>query len=226
LLALLLAGCDDLPGRPILADRPVPPQDEMRFEPLFARRCAGCHGREGKLGPAPPLNDPIFLAIVPEDELVRIIQDGRHGTLMPGFGKPVGGPLSDEQASALAVGLKTHWKKADAGDMSEVKYLPYVGGVGDAARGKEVFAKACAACHGEDGTGGEMAGAINNLAFLSLISDQALRRLVISGRPDLGMPDFANPEGRPPDFQPLTSAQIDDVVALLASWRRVDATNE
>jgi hypothetical protein len=34
------------------------------------------------------------------------------------------------------------------------------------------------------------------------------------------MPAYDDTAGRPADFQPLTSAQIDDLVALLASWRQ------
>jgi hypothetical protein len=86
-----------------------------------------------------------------------------------------------------------------------------------------VFARACAGCHGPQGQGGKnggrQVGAINNPAFLALISDQELRRLAITGRPDLGMPAYDGKEGRPPDFRPLTSAEINDLVALLASWR-------
>ena len=86
---------------------------------------------------------------------------------------------------------------------------------------------ACASCHGERGQGrvfsdekgGKPAGAINVPAFLTLSSDQALRRLVITGRPDLGMPDCTDRQGRPDEFKPLTSREVTDLVALLASWR-------
>jgi cytochrome c oxidase cbb3-type subunit 3 len=84
---------------------------------------------------------------------------------------------------------------------------------------KTVFARACAGCHGEDGRGGAEAGAINDPSFLALISDQALRRLIITGRPDLGMPDYARADGREPDFRPLTSKDVDDLVDLLGYWR-------
>jgi hypothetical protein len=67
-----------------------------------------------------------------------------------------------------------------------------------------------------------MAGPLRNAAFLSLISDQALRRIVITGRPDLGMPNFVALGKTLPGGQPLTNEQIADVVALLASWRTPD----
>lgn len=86
------------------------------------------------------------------------------------------------------------------------------------------FVRACAGCHGSRGQGGETAGAINDPALLSLASDQLLRRLVITGRSDLGMPDYAGTSGRSPDFQPLSSAEIADLVDLLGYWRQVGAT--
>ena len=52
------------------------PTRSPNFDALYATNCAGCHGADGKLGPAPPLNDPLFLAIVPEAELLRIISEG------------------------------------------------------------------------------------------------------------------------------------------------------
>ena len=73
---------------------------------------------------------------------------------------------------------------------------------------------------GAEGQGAEEAGAINDRAFLALISDQALRRVIITGRRDLGMPDYSDSNWRSPKFKPLTSAEIDDLVALLACWRQ------
>ncbi len=64
------------------------------------------------------------------------------------------------------------------------------------------------------------AGAINDRDFLALTSDQALRRHIIVGRPDLGMPDYADPTGRPDGFQPLSAQDVTDVLALLAYWRQ------
>jgi mono/diheme cytochrome c family protein len=219
MLPLLLAlGCD-FPGKPDPKDRPAPEGQITDFGRLFTRHCAGCHGAEGKLGPAPPLNDPIFLAIAPDEELRRTIAAGRRGTPMPAFAHHHGGPLSDDQVQALAGGLKRRWKAKEPASGAPPPYLANPDEAGDAARGRAVFARACADCHGERGEGGDMAGAIASPEFLQLISDQALRRIVITGRPDLGMPSHSN-QDRDADFESLSSRDVSDLVALLAEWRR------
>jgi mono/diheme cytochrome c family protein len=228
LLAALVAGCD-LPGKPLPADRPVPANKVMDFDGLYATRCAGCHGIDGKLGPAPPLNDPIFLAIVPEIELQRVIAEGRtvtpgQNSLMPAFLDKKGGSLTDAQVKVLAEGIKKRWKLSTSPSGSLPAFTAPAG-QGNKDEGARLFARVCAGCHGPGGQGekdGEPldGGAINNQAFLALISDQALRRIIITGRPDLGMPAYDDSEGRPPEFRALTSAEIDNLVALLNYWRQ------
>jgi mono/diheme cytochrome c family protein len=222
LLVVLAGGCD-FPGKPREADRPVPADQVKSFDALYGVRCAGCHGVDGKLGPAPSLNDPIFLAIVPDAELRHVISEGRavsaaQRSPMPAFARTRGGPLTDAQVQVLADGIKKRWRAAAS--MDAPPYLSPAGTKsGDLDEGARVFARACAGCHGRQGLGGEH-GAINEPAFLALISDRALRRTVLTGRPDLGMPAYDGKSGRPADFLPLTSAQIDELVALLASWRQ------
>jgi hypothetical protein len=86
-----------------------------------------------------------------------------------------------------------------------------------------VFARACAGCHGKEGQGVDVDGnrrrKIKDPAFLALISDQQLRRYVITGRPDLGMPPYDGTMGRPDDFKALTADEVDSLVALLSGWR-------
>jgi mono/diheme cytochrome c family protein len=228
-LAALAAGCD-LPGQPDPADRPVPADQVKDFDVLYAMHCAGCHGADGKLGPAPPLNDPMFLAIVPDEELLHVITQGRAVTPaqkspMPAFLRDKGGPLTSAQVKALAEGIKDRWGPGKSEAQSLPPYLA-PGGANRASKdeGAQVFTRACAGCHGSHGQGGKdgerQVGAINNQSFLALISDQALRRYAITGRPDLGMPAFDGHNGRPADFRPLTSAEIDDLVALMAYWRQ------
>ncbi|MDR3634643.1 MAG: c-type cytochrome [Isosphaeraceae bacterium] len=222
LLATLAAGCarTSSPGG---ADRPVPADRVLDFATLYGQNCAGCHGADGQFGPAPPLNDPLFLALVPDTDLAMIIAEGRPETPMPAFSRDAGGTLTDDQVQALADGLKARWK-AERPAAPTPAYSA-AEGHGDRARGQRVFDRACATCHGKDGLGGDgKVGPIHEPAFLALISDQALRRFVITGRRDLKMPNFAGKEGRPSDFQPLTSEDVADVVALLADWRRTSGT--
>jgi mono/diheme cytochrome c family protein len=200
----------------------------MDFDALYTTRCAGCHGTDGKLGPAPPLNDPIFLAIVPDEELLRVITEGRTVTPgqkspMPAFARDRGGPLTAQQVQAVTQGIKARW----GGARPKVELPPYLAPkeAGDKDRGGKIFSLACAACHGDMGLGAEQAGALNDRAFLALISDQALRRVIITGRRDLGMPDYSDPNWRSPEFNSLTSADINDLVALLKDWRQGRSSN-
>jgi mono/diheme cytochrome c family protein len=238
--AALAVGCDRIrlrsTGGITTADTAIDDfagaSDAARFDRLYKTNCAGCHGADGKLGPAPPLNDPIFLAIISDEELARVIQNGRRGTPMPAFGESKGGSLNPFQVVSLAEGIKHRWKPAQATPPTLLAYalaqrvaaLPTVEA---AEAGVKVFARACANCHGTDGKGDpgdSQPNAIHEPNFLALISDQALRRIVITGRADLGMPDFAGKNGRSVDFQPLDSQDIANLVALLSSWRAAEST--
>jgi cytochrome c oxidase cbb3-type subunit III len=243
-----LAGCDTkLPGKPNPADRPVPIEKVLTFDTLYARNCAGCHGKDGSHGAAPPLNDPLFRAIVPIGELTMVLQEGRKQgqtkTAMAPFAHDNGGPLSEAQVQVLvheikglkyrvvakaekgktkvevetsAEGIAPQWGVPPPAPPSAPTYI-LSESAGDSARGAKVFAQACAACHGVNGQSARYK--INDATFLSLISDQELRRIVITGRADLKMPDYAQKTERGESFQPLTSAQVDDLIALLREWR-------
>jgi mono/diheme cytochrome c family protein len=219
----LQPGCTP-PGKPAAVPNDGLPSKTMDFGTLYSTQCAGCHGVDGTLGPAPPLNDPLFLRIVLDAELLRVIAEGRPGTAMPAFDQSKGGPLDSSQVKMLAEGLKLKW-----GQPGGPKNVPPYTMVpdGDANRGAVVFGKSCSGCHGDHGQGGSFGGkpvgAINDPSFLALSSNQVLRRYVITGRSDLGMPNFADSTGRSPDFIPLSSQDVADAVALLASWRKLPA---
>jgi mono/diheme cytochrome c family protein len=227
-MCIFAGGCsDDFPGKPRESDEFVMPQKITNFNQLYATRCAGCHGANGTLGPGPPLSDPMFVALVSDDELRSVIANGRRGTLMPAWLDSAGGPLTEQQVAALVTGIKQRgWtalgKSAGNSQDAYPSAPPLVSPEatkGDLHAGQELFAQSCANCHGEDGRNGEF-GDLNDQAFLALVSDQILRRYIITGRHDLGMPDFADPKGRDKNtFKPLTPQEVSDIVALLASWR-------
>jgi cytochrome c oxidase cbb3-type subunit III len=254
----IASGCD-LPGKPNPADQPTPPERMLKFSALFAENCSGCHGARGEFGPAPPLNSPLFRAIVSEADLERVIREGRKDTPMPAFARENGGTLSRAQIQVLVHEIKgTRYKIVDdsassAPTIEEVSGASAVGGImpswavsdsppigapaysmpnGKSSRASEeyekirktTFARACAGCHGDHGQGAEKAGAIDDQSLLALASNQFLRRLVITGRADLGMPDYAGTHGRSSDFHPLDAGEVAELVELLGYWRQGGAS--
>jgi mono/diheme cytochrome c family protein len=181
---------------------------------LFARNCSGCHGAEGKEGPALDLSNPVYLALVNDDALRTTISQGRPGTAMSAFARHAGGMLTDEQINSIVSGIRERWGQHDA--LSGTKTPPYAPVLrGDSARGRSAYATFCASCHGIDDNGGPKAGSVTSATYLSLISDQGLRTIIIAGRPDFQMPDWrGNVSGRP-----MTDQEITDVVTWLASQR-------
>jgi len=205
--------CDSMPGRPLPSDRTLAPAEVTDFARLYGDNCAGCHGRDGSQGAALPLNNPVYEAIADDDSLRKVIAQGVPGTAMPPFAAGAGGPLTDAQIDIVIDGMRQRWAQADVLDPSTPPYSAE--SPGDRRQGAKVYSEYCESCHGPDGKGGERVGSIVDTAYLSLVSDQALRTLIIAGRPDLGHPDW---RGYVPD-QPITSQQVADVVAWLAAKR-------
>jgi mono/diheme cytochrome c family protein len=216
-----LVGCDALPGKPKAEDRPVMPAQVVDFDRLYATNCAGCHGAHGRLGAAHPLDDPVFLALVTEKILRRVIAEGVPGTSMPGFATRAGGTLSDEQVDILTRTILSRWGQPE--QMKGVQLPPYSSadaaaagsGPGDVQRGAQAYQRYCARCHGAQGMGGPEGGSIVDPSYLALVSDQGLRTAVITGRIDLGIPDWRNNLRG----QPMSPQDISDVVTWMASHR-------
>jgi len=210
-LTVSLAGCELLPGRS--SARETAPTQVAIFRALYNQQCAGCHGRDGRLGAARPLNDAVYLALVPAPRLRQVIAEGIPGTAQPAFAIGAGGTLTDEQIDALVQGLLAAWARPDA--PKGVSVPPYTAKPGDPGRGSGVYAAACASCHGADGAGGPKARSIVDPSYLALVSDQHLRTTVIAGRADVGMPDWRGQiAGRA-----LAPQEISDVVAWLVAKR-------
>ncbi len=211
--AVAAAACNGMPGRHSAASVEVRPDRVKDFALLYSENCQACHGSGGRgNGAAIGLADPVYLAIASDAVIRRVTAEGVPGTAMPAFSRAAGGALTDEQVGILTSGIRA-WAGPDA--LGRAEPPPYAAGGGDPARGVEVYAAACASCHGPTGAGGERAGSIVDGSFLGLVSDQGLRTTVIAGRPDIGQPDWrGDVAGRV-----LTPQEVSDVVAWLSAQR-------
>ena len=211
LATILIAGCDSLPGRPTQADLPLRPTNVTDFATLYGDDCAGCHGANGKSGAAIAMNNPVYLAIIDDASMRHVVANGVSGTAMPPFAQSAGGDLTDHQIDIVIAGIRKSW----AGAADAAGAPPYSSSTqGDSNSGAQVYAANCQSCHGPDGKGGP-AGSIVDPSYLALVSNQYLRTIVIAGRPELGHPDWKSAAAG----HPLSSRQVSDVVAWLASKR-------
>lgn len=217
---LCIAGCNHVPGEPGPGPEVVRPEEVLDFATLYKTNCAGCHGENGRHGAAMPLANPVYLDFTGEDTLRDITAKGVHGKLMPAFAKSVGGTLTDQQISILAHGMIQQWGKRDLpGDQPKPTYKPSQ--TGDPVRGAKAYVTFCSSCHGVDGEGttgkiegADKIGSIVDASYLALISDQAIRSIVIAGLPGEHMPDW-----RSDATIPMNDQQITDIVSWMTSKR-------
>jgi len=211
---VMLAACGTPDHEPQTNSEAVAPSQVLDFSTLYAQNCAGCHGAQGRGGAAIALANPVYLAIIDETTVRNIVANGVRGTSMPAFGQSAGGMLTQQQIEAIAGGIFSRWGRKEVLDgANPPSYAAKASG--DVDHGQVVFGKYCASCHGSEGGGTPKGSAITNDAFLALVSDQALRTIVITGRPELGAPDW---RGDVPGM-PMADQEITDVVAWLASRR-------
>ncbi len=210
---LMGVACSNSRGRPGPNSEVLPPREITDFHFLYAKNCAACHGPEGKDGAALSLGDPLFLAIADDAVIRSIVTTGVPGTPMPAFATSAGGMLTDKQIDSIVTGIRS-WAKP--GHLSDTSLPPYVAEAsGDPTRGEGVYVTYCSSCHGQDGRGGKKASSIVDGSYLSLVSDQQLRTIVIVGRPELGAPDWRNNV----PGHPMSAQEISDVVTWLAAQR-------
>jgi cytochrome c oxidase cbb3-type subunit III len=211
---VLLVGCSKPHGQSRKNSESIAPNQLLQFDVLYAQNCAGCHGVEGRGGAAISLANPVYLAIIEEASMRRVISNGVHGTSMPAFSQNAGGMLTDPQIDVITHGILSHW--GSKGMLNGATPPPYATRtVGSVAHGEFVYGKYCVSCHGPGGRGSRKGSAITDRSFLALVSDQGLRTIVITGRPELGAPDW---RGNIPGAR-MSNQEITDVVAWLASYR-------
>jgi cytochrome c oxidase cbb3-type subunit 3 len=210
----MLVACSTPDNEPQTNAEPVAPSQVLDFGTLYAQNCAGCHGAQGRGGASIALANPVYLAIVDETTVRNIVANGVRGTSMPAFAQSAGGMLTEQQIEVITSGIFSGSGRRPVVDGANPP--PYAAkAAGNVDRGQLVFGTYCASCHGSEGGGTRKGSAITNDSFLALVSDQGLRTVVITGRPELDAPDWrGNVPGRP-----MTDQEIRDVVAWLASRR-------
>lgn len=188
----------------------APPPDGAQ---LYAQHCAACHGSQGGGGVGVPLRLPDFLATVDDRYLRQTIRLGRPGRVMPAFRQ-----LSDAEVDALVRHIRS-WQSVPPKPLPAVRR-------GDAARGKQLYAQHCAACHGANGEGGHgtgvtfsrprelpiLAPALNNAGFLAAASDRLIKATLIYGREGTPMRQFLG--------QGLSERDIDDIVSYVRAFEQ------
>jgi mono/diheme cytochrome c family protein len=212
--ATLLSGCGSPHGQPSKGSETLAPNEVLEFGPLYAENCAGCHGTEGRGGAAIALANPVYLAIADDAAMRKAIANGVRGTSMPAFAESAGGMLTNKQIDVITSEIRSHWSRP--GILDAANPPSYAAkSTGNAQQGEVAYKTYCESCHGTAGHGGQKGSAITDDSFLALVSDQGLRTIVITGRPELGAPDWrSNIQGKP-----MSDQEITDVVAWLASRR-------
>jgi cytochrome c oxidase cbb3-type subunit III len=203
---LILAGCRPAPGHPPPAR--LNPDQVIDFHALYGQNCAACHGANGQNGPAIDLANPEYQALIDDAMLRKWISNGMAGTEMPAFAQSAGGMLTDAQIDALIKGMRREWSMPDA--FAGAVPPPYAqSGPGDVQRGEQAYQARCASCHAASPQ------QITSPDYLALVGDQALRTILIAGRPDIGQPDWRHLRAG----APLSGQDVADIVAYLASLR-------
>ena len=124
--------------------------------------------------------------------------------------------LTDKQIEVIASQMRSRWGKPGILNGVQVpSHLNLAKSPGVATNGELAYKTYCESCHGPDGRGGKKASSITDSSFLALMSNQGLRTVVITGRPELNAPDWRNNV----PGKSMSEQEITDVVAWLASKR-------
>jgi mono/diheme cytochrome c family protein len=156
----------------------------------------------------------VYIALADDLAIRNAIANGIRGTAMPAFAESAGGLLTDKQIDVIVQQIRARWGRPEILDGANPPgYAAKLSG--DPRRGQAAYKIYCESCHGPDGRAGPKGSAITDDSFLALISDQGLRTVVITGRPEMGAPDWrGNVRGKP-----MSDLEVTDVVAWLASLR-------
>lgn len=157
---------------------------------LFAENCTDCHGISGQGGPNPslsgdtiaPISSSEYLKTRDDATIRNIISNGQPDFGMSPFGSENGGPFDDEQLDAIVAFIR-NWETsppAEAPTASVDVQTPIPTAAPPSLTGGQLFAIACASCHGSLGEGG-VGSAFNTKEFQSGRDDQVLFDTISNG---------------------------------------------
>ena len=176
-------------------------------ETLYNTYCVACHQPEGKgkVGFAPYIRNPDFLAITSDEFLRHTIVQGRPGTAMTPWSI-----LKSGDVDAIIFYLRSVGEGSGATVTIDANRVH----AGEAASGKPLYAQYCASCHGAGAKGYAEGGpgpAIGNKGFLGVASDDYIFHTVKHGRRGTAMRPFSGARG----LANLSDGEIGDIIAFL-----------
>ena len=205
-----LASAGDDAAQAAPANAVVDPERQLDLragEQAFMRNCGMCHGYEavGKVGVAPSLSNPDFLALATDKFIRTTVREGRLGTAMAPRRE-----IGRQELTNIIAYLRS---------LPERPVVPIALDLekksrGDAENGRRNFSSYCSPCHGPNGAGYVELGTAPGIAlpgFLHIASDDYIFQTVKGGRTGTPMRGFLGSLG----LANLTAQDIDDIIVFL-----------
>ncbi len=175
----------------------------------YISNCYMCHGYEavGKVGVAPSLSNPHFLALATDRFIATTVREGRVGTAMA--------PRRDVSRQDLAA-IIAYLRSLPTQQVEAVALDAEYRAAGDAGRGADHFGRYCSPCHGLHGAGyaeGTIAPGIALPGFLHIVSDAYILETIKRGRRGTAMRSFLGAQG----LAQLTEKDMEDIIVFLRS---------
>lgn len=140
------------------------PPDAAKGKVVYAKQCAACHGPEGVAREAFAKRMGVEMRALGSKEVLAKSDDELRKNITAGTGKMHPVKLSADDAGNVIAYLRTLGKAAPAtkaepatkaSPATKAEPAARAAAAGDAAKGKAIYTKQCAACHGPDGVARE-----------------------------------------------------------------------
>ncbi len=215
---LTLTGCN-LPGKPgpdSVVQRPTDILDPVVFTgrtapDVTARKASRGQRRRSAIRFTSPLWTTMRCGTPsPKD---------RPGTAMSAFAESEGGMLTAKQVDAIIHGMRQRWGQSQTAARCHRSSLCGEGARAMHSRAQRRLRRSAHRATAPTARAARRSARSSIRNYLSLITDQGLRTIVITGRPDFNAPDWRNNV----PGHPMSDEQITDVVAWLAAQRPAGA---